>query len=69
MKCILKYLRRTKDMFLVFENGELQIQGFTDSDFMSNIDDRKLTSESLFICNSGAVSWKSSKQTVITDLP
>ena len=26
VKCILKYLRRTKDMFLVFENGELQIQ-------------------------------------------
>ena len=32
MKCILKYLRRTKDMFLVFGNGELQIQRFTDSD-------------------------------------
>ena len=34
---------------------------------MSDIDDRKSTSESLFICNGGAVSWKSSKQTVITD--
>ena len=56
MKCILKYLRRTKDMFLVFENGELQVQRFTDSDFMSNIDDRKSISESLFIYNGGAVS-------------
>ena len=56
VKCILKYLRRTKDMFLVFGNGELQIQKFTDSDFMSDIDDRKSTSESLFICNGGAVS-------------
>ena len=45
MKCILKYLRRTKDMFLVFGNGELLVQGFTDSDFMSDIDDRKSTSE------------------------
>ena len=61
MKCILKYLRRTKDMFLVFGNGKLQIQGFTDSDFMSDIDDRKSTSENLFIYNGGAVSWKSSK--------
>ena len=43
-------------MFLVFGNGELQIQKFTDSDFMSDIDDRKLTSESLFICNGGTVS-------------
>ena len=34
---------------------------------MSDIDDRKSTSESLFICNGGAVSWKSSKQTVIAD--
>ena len=25
IKCILKYLRRTKDMFIVFGNGELQI--------------------------------------------
>ena len=56
VKCILKYLRRTKVMFLVFGNGELQIQGYTDSDFMSDIDDRKLTSESLLICNGGAVS-------------
>ena len=67
VKCILKYLRRTKDMFLVFENGELQIQGYTDSDFMSDIDDRKLTSGSLFICNGGVVSWKSFKQTMIAD--
>ena len=67
MKCILKYLRRTKDIFLVFGNGELQIQRYTDSDFMSDIDDRKSTSESLFICNGGAISWKSSKQTVIAD--
>ena len=42
-------------MFLVFGNGELQVQRFIDSDFMSDIDDRKSTSESLFICNGGAV--------------
>ena len=39
VKYILKYLRRTKDMFLVFGNEELQIQGYTDLDFMSDIDD------------------------------
>ena len=32
MKCILKYLRRTKDMLLVFGNGDLQVQGYTDLD-------------------------------------
>ena len=39
MKCILKYLRGTKDMMLVFGNGELQVQGYTDFDFMSDVDD------------------------------
>ena len=34
---------------------------------MSDIDDRKSTFESLFICNGGAINWKSSKQTVIAD--
>ena len=67
MKCIFKYLRRTKDMMLVFGNGELQVQGYTDSDFMSDVDDRKSTSGSLFVCNGGVVSWKSSKQTMIAD--
>ena len=43
-------------MLLVFGNGELQVQGYTDLDFMSDIDDRKSTSESLFVCNGGAVS-------------
>ena len=54
-------------MLLVFGNGELQVQRYTDSDFIFDIDDRKSTSGSLFMCNDGAVSWKSSKQTVIAD--
>ena len=53
VKCILKYLRRIKDIFLVFGSEELQIQGYIDSEFMSDIDDRKSTSGSLFICNGG----------------
>ena len=34
---------------------------------MSDVDNQKSTSESLFVCNGGVVSWKSSKQTVIAD--
>ena len=33
VKCILKYLRRTKDMVLVYGDGELKVEGYTDSDF------------------------------------
>ena len=34
---------------------------------LSDIDDRKSTFKSLFICNGGAISWKSFKQTVTAD--
>ena len=69
VKNILKYLRRTKDLFLIFEGAtKLRIEGYTDSDFMSDFDDRKSTSGYVFICNSGAVSWKCPKQSIIIDL-
>ena len=57
MKNILKYLRRTKDLFLIFiGDSELQVEGYTDSDFVSDPDDRKSMSGYVFVCNSGAVS-------------
>ena len=40
VKCILKYLRRTKDLFLVYGEEELKLKGYTDSSFQSNLDDR-----------------------------
>ena len=58
MKNILKYLRRTKDLFLVFGEGtELKVEGYTDSDFMTDPDDRKSTSGYVFLCNGGSVNW------------
>ena len=51
MKNILKYLRRTKDLFLIFERGsELRVEEYADSDFMSNPNDRKSMSGYVFIC-------------------
>ena len=68
MKNILKYLRRTKILFLIFGGDfELQVEGYTDLDFMSNPDDKRSTSGYVFVCNDGAVSWKSSKQSIIVD--
>ena len=40
VKNIFKYLRRTKDLFLTYGESELKIEGFTDSDFQSDVDDR-----------------------------
>ena len=44
VKAILKYLRRTKDLVLIYGGGDLQLTGFTDSDFQSDVDDSPCTS-------------------------
>ena len=67
VKCILKYLRRTKDLFLVYGGEELKLQGYTDSSFQSDPDDSRSTSGFLFTLNGGAVSWKSSEQPTTAD--
>ncbi|WCJ31679.1 Retrovirus-related Pol polyprotein from transposon TNT 1-94 [Euphorbia peplus] len=64
VKNILKYLRRTKEMFLVYGGGELRVEGYTDASYETDVDDFKSQSGFVFIVNGGAVSWKSSKQTV-----
>ena len=33
VKCIMKYLRRTKDLFLLYGREELKLKGYTDSSF------------------------------------
>ncbi|XP_043710428.1 secreted RxLR effector protein 161-like [Telopea speciosissima] len=45
IKNILKYLRKTKDCFLVYESDELLVVGYTESDFQTDKDDRKSTSD------------------------
>ena len=71
VKNILKYLRRTKDLFLVYGGGdlqsELQVEAYTDSDFQSDVNDSKSTSGFVFTLNGGAVSWRSRKQSVTAD--
>ena len=63
MKNILKYLRRTKDMFLVYGGeDELVVNSYTDASFQTDRDDSRLQSGFVFILNGGAVSWRSSKQ-------
>ena len=56
VKNILKYLRRTKDLFLIFgRDSEIKMEGYTNSGFISNIDDRSM-SGCIFLCNGGSVS-------------
>ena len=46
---------------------ELNISGYTDASFQSDRDDSKSQSGYIFNLNGGAVCWKSSKQTTVTD--
>ncbi|XP_068331383.1 secreted RxLR effector protein 161-like [Pyrus communis] len=46
VKIVLKYLRRTKDMFLVYgEVTELRVEAYTDTDFQSELNDRSSNSD------------------------
>ncbi|KAJ9557107.1 LOW QUALITY PROTEIN: hypothetical protein OSB04_011721 [Centaurea solstitialis] len=61
VKNILKYLRRTKDMFLVFGGeSELIVKGYTDASFQTDRDDSCSQSGFVFL-------WKSSKQETVAD--
>ena len=66
MKNILKYLKRTKDMFLVYGGDkDLVVNGYVDASFDTDPDDSKSQTEYVFLLNGGAVSWCSSKQSVM----
>ncbi|KAK8535527.1 hypothetical protein V6N13_081851 [Hibiscus sabdariffa] len=68
VKNILKYLRRTKDVFLVYGGEkELSIKGYTNATFQTDKDDSRSQSGFVFCLNGGDVSWKSSKQDRIVD--
>ena len=63
VKHILKYLRRTRDYMLVYSSGDLNLLGYTNSDFQADKDSRK----SVFTLGGGAIVWRSIKQSSIAD--
>ena len=67
IKANLKYLRNTKDQWLVYNESNLKLVGFTDSSFQSDHDDSRSVSGYIFTLNGGAICWKSSKQHTVAD--
>nr|GEU58781.1 zinc finger, CCHC-type [Tanacetum cinerariifolium] len=58
VKNILKYLRNTKDMFLVYGGDlkrELRVSCYTDAGYLTDADDLKSQTGYVFVLNSGAV--------------
>ena len=52
---------------LIYKGGVLNPVGYTDSDFQTDVDDRKSTSGMVFTLGGGAVIWRSVKQYAISD--
>ncbi|GJZ79579.1 retrotransposon protein, putative, ty1-copia subclass [Tanacetum coccineum] len=68
VKNILKYLRNTEDMFLVYGGNpstELRVDCYCDAGFETDRYDTKSQTGYVFVLNGGAVDWKSSKQSTI----
>ncbi|MCO5586618.1 hypothetical protein L7F22_040559 [Adiantum nelumboides] len=59
VKGILRYLKATKDMRICYGSQELDVKGYTDSDYAGNLDNRRSTSGYVFTLAGGAMSWRS----------
>ena len=61
----MRYLQETKDYMLMYkQTNNLDVIGYSDSDFVSCVNSRKLTSGYIFMMVGGAISWRSVKQTL-----
>ncbi|GJX56868.1 retrotransposon protein, putative, ty1-copia subclass [Tanacetum coccineum] len=67
VKNILKYLRNTKDMFLVYGGNmkrQLRVSCYTDAGYLTDADNLKSQTGYVFVLNGGVVDWKSTKQSI-----
>jgi hypothetical protein len=67
IKKALRYIEGTKGLMLTYgRSNSLEIVGYSDSDFAGCLDTDRFTSGYVFKLAGWAISWSSSKQTVIT---
>ncbi|GJS87279.1 hypothetical protein Tco_0769915 [Tanacetum coccineum] len=65
MTRVLHYLRHSRDYGLHYYRYPAVIEGYSDANWISDIKDSRSTSGYVFTLEGAAISWKSSKQTVI----
>lgn len=66
-KRVLRYLKGTLDFGIFYKKGGIdELVAYTDSDYAGDLEDRKSTSGYVFLFGSGAVSWLSKKQPVVS---
>ena len=58
----MRYLKGTRDYMLKYrQTKNLEVVGYSDSDFVGCVDSRKSTLGYIFMLVSGVVSWRSAK--------
>ena len=62
---VLRYLKDTKNLGLTFSPGDLRVELFSDSDWGTNLDDRKSISGYVVRVSGGPVSWSSKTQKTV----
>ena len=66
-KRILRYIAGTRDYGIMYARKEKkELIGYTDSDFLGSLDDRKSTSGYVFHLGSRVIAWTSKKQPIVT---
>lgn len=66
-KRILKYIAGTLEFGVWYTcSTKFKLQGYSDSDWVSSLDDKKSTSRSVFTLSTNAITWYSKKQEIIT---
>ncbi|KAK1606914.1 hypothetical protein QYE76_030587 [Lolium multiflorum] len=63
---VLRYLKGTASYGIHYTGYLMVLEGYSDANWISYVDETKATSGYLFTLGGGAVSWKSCKKTIIT---
>nr|AAV44166.1 putative polyprotein [Oryza sativa Japonica Group] len=66
LKRVMRYLKGTMSYGIHYTGYPKVLEGYSDSNWISDADEIKATSEYAFTLGGGAVSWKSCKQTILT---
>lgn len=63
---VLKYLKGTMNQSLFYSGFPAVLEGYSDSNWITDSDEMKSTSGYIFTFGGAAISWKSAKQTILT---
>nr|AAL31047.1 putative polyprotein [Oryza sativa Japonica Group] len=63
---VMRYLKGTMELGLHYSGYPAVLEGYSDSNWITDVDEIKATSGYVFTLGGGAVSWRSCKQTILT---